>query len=117
MSILADLKNLETSCIYKLEVRETGKVLGLRVKYYSIEDKGYQYYDFVTSLVKDISIKGYLKLHSRQFQSLYLIQNGEDYCTRDELDGIITVQEFKDTESAEKILDRVIEIMEARTYV
>lgn len=112
MSILSHLSKLEESTIYKLSM--DGKVLGLRVKYYSMETKSFCYYDFEISYVKRQDLRDYLNKHSREFKSLELITHNGLVCTQDEVDGKISVQEFKDELSAGTILDSVIKIMKEK---
>lgn len=109
MSILFHLSNLESSTIYKLKYNS--KIVGFRVKFYSIQDKVFHFYDFEVSYVKRQDLRDYLNKHSRQFQVLDLIECNGLVCTQDEIDGRISVQEFKDENSAESILDSVIKIM------
>lgn len=110
MSILAQLKNLEESNIFKLEFN--GKVVGLRVKQYSLETKTFNYYDFEIAYVKRQDLRDYLNLHSKEFKTLKLIDYNGLACTQDEINGKISVQEFKDESSANVILDAVKQIME-----
>lgn len=109
MSILNELNNLESSTIYKLKYN--GKILGFRVKYYSIESKSFNYYDFELQYVKRQDLRDYLNKSYKDFQSLELINNNGVACTQDEIDGKVSVFEFKDEKSAESILDIVIKIM------
>lgn len=112
MSILSHLSKLEESTVYKLSYE--GRILGLRVKYYSLEDKTFHFYDFEISYVKRQDLRDYLNKHSREFKSLELISYNGLVCTQDEVDGKISVQEFKDELSAGTILDSVIKIMKEK---
>lgn len=112
MSILAHLNNLESSTIYKLQFN--GKVVGLRVKYYSLESKTFNYYDFEISYVKRQDLRDYLNKHSREFEILELVEYNGLVCTQDEIDGKISVQEFKDEINAGVVLDSVIRIMKEK---
>lgn len=109
MSILAHLSKLEESTVYKLQFN--GRVVGFRVKYYSLESKDFHYYDFEISYVKRQDLRDYLNQHSREFKFLELISYNGLACTQDEIDGRISVQEFKDEVSAEAVLDSVIKIL------
>ena len=112
MSILFHLNNLEATTIYKLCFND--KVVGLRVKYYSLEDKTFYYYDFESSYVKRQDLRDFLNKHSREFENLKLIEYNGLVCTHDEIDGKISVQEFKDEKNAEAVLDSVIKVIEGR---
>ena len=112
MSILNELNNLESSTLYKLQFNN--RVVGLRVKHYSLEDKTFHYYDFEISYVKRKDLRDYLNNHSKEFETLKLVEYNDLVCTQDEIDGKISVREFKDEISAEKILDVVVNIMKER---
>ena len=112
MSILSQLNNLEESTIYKLKFND--KVVGFRVKHYSLDDKIFYYYDFEISYVKRQDLRDYLNKHSREFEALELIEYNGLACTQEEIDGKISVQEFKDEIKAGVVLDSVIRIMKER---
>lgn len=109
MSILACLKSLEQSEIYKLCLDNT--VLGLRVKYYSITERVTNYYDFKVEYVSDADLRRYLTEHQSSFKSLKLDLIDGVACTEDERNGAITVKEFKDEVSACKVLREVIAVL------
>lgn len=109
MSILAELKKIEDSEIYKLKY--DNRVVGLRVKHYSSDIKEYNYYDFEISYVKRQDLREFLNKYSKSFKTLKLVEYNGLVCTQDEISGAITVKEFKDEESASVILDAVVKIM------
>lgn len=110
MSILDKLGKLEESTIYKLQYN--GKIVGFRVKYYRIEIDSFEYYDFEISYVKSTSLRDYLNKHSKEFETLSLVEHNGLACTKDEIDGAISVKEFKDESNSEKVLNAVISVME-----
>ena len=112
MSILAHLKQMEESCIFKLEF--DNRIVGLRVKWYSLNEFKFKYYDFETSYVKRQDLKDYLITNSKLFKTLNLIEYNGVVCTQDEINGTIQVEEFKDEMSAEHILDLVIKVLQDR---
>ena len=112
MSILSTLSKLEESTIYKLSLE--GKILGLRVKYYSMETDSFCYYDFDISYVKRQDLRDYLNKYSKEFKTLDLVIYNGLVCTQDEIDGKISVQEFKDEVSVGTILESVIRVIKER---
>lgn len=112
LSILSHLANLESSCIYKLSYG--GSIVGFRVKYYDVNEKKFQYFDFEVSYVKRRDQQGYLNSHAKEFETLEMIESNGVVCTQEEIDGTITVKEFTDEDSASRILDLVIRVLELK---
>lgn len=118
MSFKAEMEKYTKSDIYNL-VYET-KIYGLRVKSYNIEKRDYDYFDFSLEFIQnDKEVLKWLNDHAESFSSINLVYNesANTLLTKDEIDGKITVQEFKDEANAIGVLKPIIKIYEEGGHV
>ena len=107
MSARAILDGFKGSKIYRLDYNS--KTLALRVKSYNVSTKSYDYYDFKTEFVsKDLRIKSFLKDKQSEFDRLELKPMGTSLATQEEIDGKISVIEFKDESNAVAVLSPLV---------
>ena len=94
-----------------LTLKYEGKVLGLRVKCYNAPSDSYLYYDFSINYVKgnEQVFKFITSIYS-SCKGIELIENENDLASRDEVEGKISVTEFKDFNDAIRVLTPMVSI-------
>lgn len=112
MTLREKLDKLKLSEIYKLKY--DGKVVGLRVKVYNVSSDNYDYYDFSLSIIENESIKKFINSIESGLNSINLVQSGDLLITKEELNGSISVMEFKSEREAVSVLNAVVYVYECR---
>lgn len=106
MSALKILDNVKSCAIYKL--RYNNKIVGLRVKHYDIIGNKFDYYDFELGTVgSNKDMKDFINSIHSSLESIDLIDYNNVLASKKEIAGLVSVQEFKDTNSALKVLSSV----------
>lgn len=111
MSILSLLNNIQECNIFKLIYNN--KPIGLRAKIFDLDSKTFNYYDFELATVGvDSSIKDYINKVQKDLMSIELIEYNGLLISQDELNNNIVIQEFKDSNQAIEIINRIRKIKE-----
>lgn len=106
MSALKILNNIKSCGIYKL--RYNKKIIGLRVKCYNLASGNFDYYDFeLETISENRGIKDFINSIHSSLDVIDLISYNNVLASEDEINGFISVKEFKDTESAINVLSSV----------
>lgn len=100
------IENLRKSEIVKLVYQ--GTVYGLRVIIYNVNTDVFEYYDFSPKTVKNESFQQFVTMHT--FREIPLYLKGSLLITQEELEGKITVREFKDEDEVAKVLNRMMKL-------
>lgn len=108
MTLTEKAQSLRQSEITRLAYQ--GETVGLRAKYFNLHTDVFEYYDFNIKYIKDSAIRKFLS--SRSFATEELVEHDGLLMTPDEISGVKTVMEFKDEESAVRVLTPIIKVYE-----
>lgn len=109
------VKKKKTSVLYTLvhkvdETQKGGKVKGFRCWYYDENEDVFENLDFPTKAVKNPALIDFLKRMSTgeninsRFPTKYLIAQGQELLTEEEINGTATARLLTDTEEIEDML-------------
>lgn len=111
MTLREKLDNIKQAEIFKLIFE--GKVVGLRVKSYNVNFDTFEYYDFTLKTISgNQAVKDFVNGLQSRMSCVELIEHGDIFASREEIDGSITVKEFKTEREALHVLGQVKQILE-----
>lgn len=109
MSILAVYDKIKgENKLYKLTI--DNKIQGIRAQIYDWETGKKEYYDFSLSFIRNKEIQQFINSKRSLFQSVELIPYNGMYLSKAEIEHGVVIKEFTDSDVAEKVLSRFIEI-------
>jgi len=111
MSLSGVIKELKKSEIMVAKINSN--VVGFRTKVYNTDTRKFEYYDFDKAVVGGSQeLKDYINNNVKSFRVIPLRLNNGMYMSDEEINGQISVQNFKDTSQAVKIIGKVVKIKE-----
>lgn len=116
MKLSEKINKIKESEICKLIVNDN--IIGFRVKSYDYNTNQFNYYDFLSKQVASSQeIKDYINKNQSKFRSIKLKQINGVWLSKDEYDGKIQVQEFKDEMNAISVILPVIKIYKLKEVI
>lgn len=112
MTLVERLEQVKASELFKLTFE--GKVLGLRAKFFNVNDEKFEYYDFELSVVRKKDIIQFVK-SIKNMRSIQLMRNGSGLLvSEDEVRNNLIIGEFETEADALRVLEPMKAIYEAK---